>query len=565
MPSPFPRMKRGNTRRAGIGRQKNFKPALKAVNSLIVDIENSESPEDEEAMSETYDQKLSSSVSNVAGSNIGNRSAANRVPSPDPFLNKQHRLLEEFDGDSESEDSEGDFEKRSEARVLTEVERLEEAQTALEDKVKETKLLLQRKDRTRNQRIQAQQKLGRLEAKLEMLDQRLETERSGKSRWTFVKRVVRKPKVGFHSSELVKRKMPLQSLLAASLDTQAGLAGEVEIQDMESKSEEDVQLEENSSTKPQKMFKTKALQEFNLSLQEKPQDKQKEAKSCEDAVNASTKEECRKSDSDVILDEIKDRKEVDKGWLRISDRPKDFVKKIDISETHQTKEAWVNVISQKGQQMFARKVFRAHMNGNNPRLSNTLNRKAKRTVSGVLGERLTIGDRRASKSSSEKSFDINKEKSKQRALFERVSSSSSRRPEVVRLENIGGTTSFLPPIPKSEAKKRPKQEQIDRATDENDVELKKERMILIPNRRRVAKRRAELYLKQLEFVRAHGLDKKEVLKHVGEAMKEHRDSEEGTGEHRPSTTPRSTLYLIGALSRTHLRPPTAHAPQINES
>ena len=563
MPSPFPRMKRGNARRAGIGRQKNFKPALKAVNTLIVDIENSESPEDEEAMSETYDQKLSSSASNVTGSNIGNRSAANRVLSPDAFL-KQHRLLEEFDGDSESEDSEGDFEKRSEARVLTEVERLEEAQTALEDKVKETKVLLQRKDRTRNQRIQAQQKLARLEAKLEMLDQRLEAERSGKTRWTFVKRVVRKPKVGFHSSELLKRKMPLQGLLAASLDTQAGLAGEVEIQDMESKSEEDVQLEENSSSKPQNMFKTKALQEFNLSLQEKPQDKQKEAKSCEDAVNASTRDECRKGDNDAVLDEMKDRKEVDKGWLRISDRPKDFVKKIDISETHQTKEAWVN-ISQQGQQMFARKVFRAHMNGNDPRLSNTLKGKAKRTVSGVLGERLTIGDRRASKSSSEKSFDINKEKSKQRSLFERVSSASSRRPRVVRMENIGGTTSFLPPIPKSEAKKRPKQEQIDRATDENDVELKKERMILIPNRRRVAKRRAELYLKQLEFVRAHGLDKKEVLKHVGEAIKEHRDSEDMTGEHQPSTTPRSTLYLIGALSRTHLRPPTAHAPQINES
>lgn len=563
MPSPFPRMKRGNARRAGIGRQKNFKPALKAVNTLIVDIENSESPEDEEAMSETYDQKLSSSASNVTGSNIGNRSAANRVPSPNPFL-KQHRLLEEFDGDSESEDSEGDFEKRSEARVLTEVERLEEAQTALEDKVKETKVLLQRKDRTRNQRIQAQQKLARLEAKLEMLDQRLEAERSGKTRWTFIKRVVRKPKVGFHSSELLKRKMPLQGLLAASLDTQAGLAGEVEIQDMESKSEEDVQLEENSSSKPQKMFKTKALQEFNLSLQEKPQDKQKEAKSCEDAVNASKRDECRKGDNDAVLDEMKDRKEVDKGWLRISDRPKDFVKKIDISETHQTKEAWVN-ISQQGQQMFARKVFRAHMNGNDPRLSNTLKGKAKRTVSGVLGERLTIGDRRASKSSSEKSFDINKEKSKQRSLFERVSSASSRRPRVVRMENIGGTTSFLPPIPKYEAKKRPKQEQIDRATDENDVELKKERMILIPNRRRVAKRRAELYLKQLEFVRAHGLDKKEVLKHVGEAIKEHRDSEDMTGEHQPSTTPRSTLYLIGALSRTHLRPPTAHAPQINES
>ena len=552
MPSPFLRMKRGNARRAGIGRRKNFKPALKAVNTLIVDIENSESPEDEKAMSETYDQKLSSSASNVTGSNIGNRSAANRVLSPGPFL-KHHRLLEEFDGDSESEDSEGDFEKRSEDRVLTEVERLEEAQTALEDKVKETKVLLQRKDRTTNQRIQAQQKLARLEAKLEMLDQRLEAERSGKTRWTFVKRVVRKPKVGFHSSELLKRKMPLQGLLAASLDTQAGLAGEVEIQDMESKSEEDVQLEENSSTKPQKTFKTKALQEFNLSLQEKPQDKQKEAKSCEDAVNASTRDECRKGDSDAVLDELKDRKEVDKGWLRISDRPKDFVKKIDISETHQTKEAWVN-ISQQGQQMFARKVFRAHMNG-----------KAKRTVSGVLGERLTIGDRRAPKSSSEKSFDINKEKSKQRSLFERVSSASSRRPRVVRMENIGGTTSFLPPIPKSEAKKRPKQEQIDRATDENDVELKKERMILIPNRRRVAKRRAELYLKQLEFVTAHGLDKKEVLKHVGEAMKEHRDSEDVTGEHQPSTTPRSTLYLIGALSRTHLRPPTAHAPQINES
>ena len=560
--SPLPRKKR-NTKK-GISRQQNFKPAIKAMNSLVLDLENSENLEDDGITSQIYDQKSPFASPNITSANSRStrqERTASRDFSPDSFF-RRNGLLKEFDGDSESEDDEDNLvEERRETRVLTEVERLEEAQTALEGKIKETKELLQRRDRTRIQRLQGQQKLARLEAKLEMLDQRVEAERAGKNRWTFVKRVVRKPKVGFHSSELLNRKVSLRAL-AASFDTKPRLA-DVEVPETERKSK-DVQLDDNPPPKHKKIFKTKALQEFHTSLREQSQNERKVAESSinDVGIESSINEWCR-SDSAKVLKESgakeghdSDRKEIDKGWLRISDRPKGFVKKIDIPETRQTKEAWIN-INEKGQQMFARKVFRAHINGTDPLLSRSLKGRAKSTL-GIRGEKLNIDNKSASKSSSENGFsDKNdKEKGKEGGRVERISSSHSQRPQV-KLESIGGTTSFLPPIPKSEAKKRPKQEQAEKLTDEHDEEQKKERMILIPNRKRVARRRVQTYLKQLDFVKAHGLDQKEVLKKVGTAIQEHNDGEEEPNEHQPKLHSRSTLYLIGALSRHHLRPPTA--------
>ena len=87
---------------------------------------------------------------------------------------------------------------------------------------------------------------------------------------------------------------------------------------------------------------------------------------------------------------------------------------------------------------------------------------------------------------------------------------------------------------------------------ENDDEQNKVRFILLPNQKRVAKRRAELYIKQLDFVKSHGLDQEDVWKNAGSAIRQHCEVEELLPEHAAQTTPRNALYLIGALSRDHL-------------
>ena len=561
MPSPLSRKKK-NTKK-GITWQRSFKPALKALNSLEGELENSENPEDEVITSERYKRKPSSASPDVTSYiRKSNTEECSKNPSvsPQSFF-QRNGFLEEFGSDSESEDNpEDSVEERTKVRALTEVERLEEAQTALEDRVRHVKELLQRQDRTRNQRLQGQRTLERLEAKLEMLDQRLEYERAGKNQWTFVKRVLRKPKVGFHSSELLNRKLPLGLLAASMADTESELAGGV-YEEQECKREEP-ESEDNPPTppKPKKMFKTKALQEFHLNLEENV-----EAGSSKDGINKI--ESGGELEESTLINDGSDRKEMDKGWLRISDRPKDFIKRIDVSETHQSKEAWVN-INEKGHQIFARKVFRSQTHGNEPSPSRSLDRGSSSNV-GQNGK-LNISDTKESNSLSETGFGIKDkervgrisssrpQRTQSSSRSQRAHSSFRSQPEqIVTMASIVGTTSFLPPIPKSEAKRRPKQEQVEKMKDENDEEQKKERMILIPNRKRVAKRRTEMYLKQLEFVKSHGLDQKEVLKKVGSAIQEHHEEEEELQEHEAKTTPRNTLYLIGALSRDHLCPPTA--------
>ena len=560
MPSPLSRKKKDTKK--GITWQRNFKPALKTLNSLVSELDNSENPDDDVITSERLKRKPSSASPELRRKGNREERSKNGSVSPHSFV-LRNGFLEEFGGDSESEDSQEDSdEERTKVRALTEVERLEEAQTTLEDRIRHVKELLQRQDRTRNQKLQGQRTLERLEAKLEMLDQRLEYERAGKNRWTFVKRVLRKPKVGFHSRELLNRKVPLELLAASMAETEpehtGGVHEEYERKRVESESEDNPP----ASPKPKKMFKTRELQEFHLNIEE-----DEGAGSPKDGINKTERGE--ELEESTLIDHGSDHKEMDKGWLRISDRPKDFVKRVDVSETHQSKEAWIN-INEKGHQIFARKVFRSQMNSNEPPPSRSLDGGTSSNV-GQNGK-LNISDRREPNSLSETSFVIEDEENKvgriSSACPQRTQSSSkkSQRPHssfrsqptaIVTMARIIGTTSFLPPIPKSEAKRRPKQEQVEKMKDENDEEQKKERMILIPNRKRVAQRRAEMYLKQLEFVKSHGLDQKEVLKKVGSAVQEHHDDEEELQEHEAKTTPRNTLYLIGALSRDHLYPPTA--------
>lgn len=560
MPSPLSR-KRGNSKKPGISRQRNFQPAFKAVNSLVDDIADAEDPEDHEIKSKIVDQTSSSLTRSFTGSTntgqVHESKSINRLQtiSPDSFF-KRNGLLDNFDSDSESEDNEdGSSEEQTETRTLTEIERLEEVQTALEEKIEQTKELLQRADCTRNQRRHGQQRLRRLELKLEKLEQRVQHERAGKSQWTFVRRVLRKPKVGFHSSELSNRKVPL-GMLAASLDDTRPHLADVVLQEMERKADT-VQVDDIPVQKPEKLFKSKALHEFHLSLSEDQSQQESKVEECASENDADR----RWLQMDDIGEELQDnfkkeqlyRKEIDKGWLRISDRPEGFVKKVqDISDTKQSKEAWVN-INEQGRQMFARKVFRANVNGDSF-LSRSLD--GKKSTLNVNRKKVSTDGRRSFKSSQETLLD-SKDRGKAGRVGRVMSSQLPRTATVVKVESIPGTTSFLPPIPKSEAKKRPKKEHVEEMKDEKDKEQQKERLLLIPNKKRLAKRRMEIYLKQLEFAKSHGLDQKEIFKNAASAVEDYYGDKEEPVEHEAKTTPRNTLYLIGALSKHHLRPPTA--------
>lgn len=562
MPSPLSR-KGGSAKKMGINRQRNFQPALKTVNRLIDDIADSEDPEDRDLKTKVVGQTLQSSTRDETGTkntSQGHESTSkNRLQtiSSDSYFEKGG-ILESFD--SESQDNEDCFsEEQTETRTLTEVERLEEIQTVLEEKIKQTKELLLTADCTRNQRLHGQQKLRRLELKVEKLEQRLELERAGKSGWTFVRRVMRKPKVGFHSSELLNRKVRL-GLVASNIDTRPHFA-DVVLQEMEHNA--DVQ-EDINPPKPESLFKSKDLQEFQQNRSDGHGNKVEESGK---ENNAGLQREVAKdADSgwfqidrvEELQDSVKkeqrsDRKEMEKGWLRISDRPGDFVKRIeDASDTKQFKEAWVN-INEQGRERFARKVFRANINGDSFQ-SRPLHGRG-RTLN-LRREELSIDGRRSFNASQETRLghkDKNKEGRAGRIPFSR----SLPTAKIIKIQSITGTTSFLPPIPKSEAKKRPKEEQVEKVKDENDGEQQKERVLLIPNRRRLARRRIEIYLKQLEFVKSHGLDQKETLKTVASAVEDYYGEKGIPTEHEAKTTPRHALYLIGALSKNHLRPPTA--------
>lgn len=565
-------------KKEGIGEQRDLKPALKSLNSLIGELGNSEYL-DEELLTERERQTSSSEKmhSNATSHRSGRNAADLEYSSNQPILPcplfKRNQLFERLDSDTESEDGQenlGELENQTRTKgrapLLTEIERLEEAQTALEDRVRHVRELINKRDRSKNQRKQGQKTLERLEAKLDMLDQRLEYERSGKRRWTFVRKVIKKPKVGFHSSELLNRKGKLGAEPANASFSERGdnvIEEELEVdeEDLErEKSEEALfKTEPQSLTKSKHSFKTKALQEFHASLET-------------DASGTSWhfKDEEKNMDKgkEVILgarvtEDKNDRKDMDKGWLRISDRPNDFVKKIDVSETHQSKEVWRNVSGQK-HQVFSRRLLRLQTRDTNPLPPCPSTKRDLEPFSDALrqgGMLHGVHDEKGFIKHCDACLDnINERKENVtgrsspsgRQPNQSTSCSPRQRPSVAKIRSMVETNSFLPPIPKAEGKRRSKGTIIENVKEENDEEQIKVRFILLPNQKRVAKRRAELYIKQLDFVKSHGLDQEDVWKNAGSAIRQHCEVEELLPEHEAQTTPRNALYLIGALSRDHL-------------
>lgn len=563
-------------KKEGIGEERELKPALKSLNSLIGELGNSEYLDEglrteRERQTSSSEKLHSNATSHRSGRNAADLEDSSNQPTPPCPLFKRNQLFERLDSDTESEDGEGNLgelenQRRTKGRApsLTEIERLEEAQTALEDRVRHVRELINKRDRSKNQRKQGQKTLERLETKLEMLDQRLEYERSGKSRWTFVRKVTKKPKVGFHSSELLNRKRKLGAEPAnASFSEQRDnvIEEELEVDEEErEKSEEALfKTDPQSLTKPKHSFKTKALPEFHASLEN-------------DASGTSRhfKDEKERMDrgKEVILgsrvtEDKNDRKDIDKGWLRISDRPNDFVKKIDVSETHQSKQAWRNVSGQK-HQVFSRRLFRPQTRDTNPLPPCPSTKRDREPFSdafrqsgmlhGVYDEKGFIKhcDTCHDNINERKENVTGRSSPSGRQPNQSTSCSPRQRPSVAKIRSMVETNSFLPPIPKGEGKRRSKGTIIENVKEENDDEQNKVRFILLPNQKRVAKRRAELYIKQLDFVKSHGLDQEEVWKNAGSAIRQHFEVEELLPEHEAQTTPRNALYLIGALSRDHL-------------
>lgn len=556
--------------------KRDFKPALHALNSLVEELEHSENLDGLDGIVRSErERQTPSSVAYSANDfsyncNKGrSRDEGTRKKTVSPLpLFKRDWHYEEFDRDEDSKDDLDDCEERTKVRALTEIERLEEAQTELEERVKHVQGLLNRRDRTRNQRLQGQRTLERLEAKLEMLDQRLEYERSGKNQWTYVRKELKKPRVGFHSSDLLNRNGKVGVKEASPfLEEEAEQGGvifeeEQELEEKEKSKSEESQFEMNSQPlKPriEKMLQTKELEDFHASLEENKA-----------AESNPIKTETKENDSGRELKGARKmeyrsyRKEIDKGWLRISDRPKDFVKKVDDSETDQFKEAWENV-NQQEHQLFARRVFRSHVSGINPLQKGKISSDARKggNLQGVNDEGVLSGlcetcyDTKAGRVNENvtgRSSPSRLQRSQFSSLSQPTQTASrlQQRPSISKIKGMVERTHFLPPISNYEAKRLPKEDQVKTLKHESDDERKKVRFLLLPNQKRLAKRRAELYVKQLAFAKSHGLDHEDVWKNADSAIQEHCGIEELLSEHEVRTNPRSTLYLIGALSKDHV-------------
>ncbi|KAK3699082.1 hypothetical protein QZH41_000610 [Actinostola sp. cb2023] len=118
------------------------------------------------------------------------------------------------------------------------------------------------------------------------------------------------------------------------------------------------------------------------------------------------------------------------------------------------------------------------------------------------------------------------------------------------------TTKFYPPIPDPMAKKRPRQTLpwIERETTklrEATARKNRVRMRLMPNANRVATKRANMHAKQLEFAEKYGLETKDII----EKLLEHKEFLNERQDYDPSASDvaRQQLYLMGSLSREHLR------------
>ncbi|XP_032237729.2 uncharacterized protein LOC116618313 [Nematostella vectensis] len=142
---------------------------------------------------------------------------------------------------------------------------------------------------------------------------------------------------------------------------------------------------------------------------------------------------------------------------------------------------------------------------------------------------------------------------------------STRRASQPKVNIIQGpppsTRKFFPPIPAYGAKKRPRDavppwmRQSDDFHGRSEKTREKEKRInLIPNRKRVAGKRAAVIIKQLNFEEAYGMESKASLENFNDVMGDYGEQTLPEFTHPPIS--RQKLYMMGALSRRHLYPPT---------
>ena len=445
---------------------------------------------------------------------------------------RNQEIRDTVDSNSESEESgNGSLEGISKPRVLTEVERLEEVQTTLEESIKETKKLLQRQDLTRKQRQHALQKQRRFESKLGVLLQRLQLERTGRTRWTYVRRRLGKPRVGCYNSKQQNPLGPSAKFSDEETSPVAPTPAVVEEQVVERRTNEFKQERGKHLSRSQQLQKLHLAhmqgmkQGFKTGLksQNNETDKAKDGRS-----------ECNESRSDEKIPDPRkrqkeiDREDIDKGRVGISDKPENFVKR-----TEQCRDALVSIPVSGMRRYYAKNSQGLSISSKNTPLRHSEGKNSPKNV--------------------EDSRKV-KEKSKHIWTETRSVTSNNAPPSrlITRRDVTRITTCFCPPIPKFDAKKRPRKELIEKARDENDVEQNQVKIILIPNRQRVAQRRFLMYVKQLEFSKSHKLDRNEILNKMENTVKEN-DDLRVQQRHRVPTS-RKSLYLIGALSKDHLSP-----------
>ena len=435
--------------------------------------------------------------------------------------------------------------KTSEFASLTEAERLEKQVERLEKRIEQTEERLEQKGRTKKQRASDKLALERMNSKLDKLQRRIQLEESGKKNWSLVRKEVKRPSFGlntFTSLDFLRRKKAL---------AETAEAAEYFPQRRAPKLTTIVEQAVAKNIEDKLRAKRALLQGRKITKIEEPDVWVKLGTHGARELDPAIEEEFKA--------QMKDEREFHNGWLRISDVREDFMKSIGFypeednrgMKTRQ-RSLWQNYRDRGDPEEIQASKFEIMSPVARPR-----SLRQRRHCSPV---QRADGRSRASPARSQPATPEKPEKRADRSAAAKklpppITPRGSKPHLLPEIPRKSLTTSFLPMIPQPEAKRRPNTSDVEKFKDDRDEMLQREKIRLIPNKRRVAENRARLFMTQMDFARTHRLSSKKVVEGLTYAIEECVQSEDKISAARATRpTPREKLYLIGALSKDHIKP-----------
>ena len=535
---------KGNSTKKTKGTVKYRDPALRSMQEEISEIESSlydaESAAEDKSRKDTQILSRWHQAIQLENSTLSNLELGKNARS---FGNDTPGSGSDWESESESEDGTASNEKDNDSfslslsrmsgefSSLTEAERLEKQVEILEKRIAETRERVQQKGRTRKQREADRKGVKRMEDKLEKLELRIQNERSGKRKWNLIRKEIKKPAFGlntFNSVDFLKQK---RALSKASGRTPRGAPPRLAtvVEQAVAKNKEHKVKKASTIPHDSKTPCTKSEKEEETWARLSRHGGKELDSAMEEEFNAQQKDE----------------KEFRDGWLRISDVREDFVKSIGLYQEEGNR---VKTSQRRTWQRYACRNDRSKIDTPGPAVKVQGSCSKNGQVQSKDLKRCSSCSKAAHRASHLSGTDDKDPKN-------RVSVKTPPTPRVRKMVDSKEvlTTSFLPMIPSPEARRRPTLAEVEKVTDERDERLKRDRIRLIPNRKRLAERRAQVYMSQLEFTKSHNLDSKGILENLSYAVEVCGPPK--TLAEQPRSMSRDRLFLIGALSKQHLCPP----------